>query len=252
MCLKNVSKNTRESNEMNWNRTLLGALLVLVSLGGQAPAGQITDLQLYDGTSASPIVTVTYSGANGIGTTSEAVYADPQVSYGTTSPLYYCVDLWHDNNLGSTYTITPVSSISYATTTFSDVDNRLAWLVNQAQSTVDERAAVQLAMWYTIDNIHTASFSGFSFTGGDATLLTDYNNLTSFAGYNPGVNYSAQLWAATHDASNTLYQDLISAGPPITTTSVPEPGAGVLAAVGLGSSLGLCWRRRMRRRAGQA
>ena len=99
---------------MNWNRPLLGALLVSVSLGGEAPAGQITNLQLYDGTSASPIVTVTYSGANGTGTTSEAVYADPQVSGGTTAPIYYCVDLWHDNYLGSTYTITPISTISYA------------------------------------------------------------------------------------------------------------------------------------------
>ena len=237
---------------MNWNRTLLGALLVLVSLGGPAPAGQITNLQLYDGTSASPIVTVTYSGANGTGTISEAVYADPQVSGGTTAPIYYCVDLWHDNYLGSTYTITPVSTLPYQTSTFSDVDNRLAWLVNQAQNTVDERAAVQLAMWYTIDNVHTASFSGFSFTGGDTALVNDYNSLISFAGYNPDVTYSAQLWAATHDAGNTLYQDLISAGPPITTTSVPEPGAGMLAAVGLGSSLGLYWRRRMRRRAGHA
>ncbi len=196
---------------MNWNRTLMGALLVYLSLGGPAPAGQITNLQLYDGTSASPIVTVTYSGANGTGTTSEAVYADPQVSGGTTAPIYYCVDLWHDNNLGSTYTITPTSTLSYPTSTFSDVDNRLAWLVNQAQDTVDERAAVQLAMWYTIDDIHTASFSGFSFTGGDPTMVNDYDNLISFAGYNSHVTYSDQLWAATHDSGNTLYQDLISA-----------------------------------------
>ena len=84
-----------------------------MSLGGPAPAGQITNLQLYDGTSASPIVTVNYSGANGTGTISESVYADPQVSGGTTAPIYYCVDLWHDNNLGSTYTITPTSTLSY-------------------------------------------------------------------------------------------------------------------------------------------
>lgn len=235
---------------MNWNRILVGALLVLVSLGGPAPAGQITNLQLYDGTSASPIVTVTYSGANGTGTTSEAVYADPQVSGGTTAPIYYCVDLWHDNYLGSTYTITPTATLAYQTSTFSDVDNRLGWLVNQAQDTVDERAAVQLAMWYTVDNIHTAGFSGFSFAGGDAALVDDYSSLITFAGYEPGKTYSAQLWGATHDAGNTLYQDLISAGP--TIASVPEPGAGILAAVGLGSSLGLYGRRRMRRRAGRS
>ena len=51
--------------------------------------------------------------------------------------------------------------------------------MNQPQNTVDQRAAVQLAMWYTIDN------KGFSYTGGDSTLRTDYNALIGFAGYNP-------------------------------------------------------------------
>jgi hypothetical protein len=231
---------------MNWNRTLLGAVLGTLSLGGLAHAGQLTDLQLYDGTSASPIVTVTYSNANGTGINSAETYADPQVSGGTTAPIYDCVDLWHDNYLGSTYTITPVSSISYQTSTFSDVDNRIAWLMNQAQATVDERAAVQLAIWYTVDNIQTSDFSGFSYSGGDSTLRADYNQLISFSGYDPSVQYAAQFWGATHDSGNTLYQDLVSAA------AVPEPGSGLLAAVGLCSALGLHWRRRTHGRAGRA
>jgi hypothetical protein len=217
---------------MKKNDVFRGALLAFLTLPASAGAGQITNLQLYDGTSHSPIVTVTYSNADGTGKNSAEVYADPQVSGGTKAPIYDCIDLWHDNNLGSTYTITPVSTRSYAkTSTFSDVDNRLAWLLHQAQNTADERAAVQLAMWYTIDDIHKTRFSGFSFSGGDAALRNDYNALISFARYDPGVHYSAQFWAATHDRSNTLYQDLISA-------AVPEPdgrilmGVGVLALVG--------------------
>ena len=154
---------------MNWNCNLLGAVLATLSLGGLAQAGQITDLQLFDGTSGSPTVTIDYSNANGTGSNSAYVYADPQVSDGTTAPMYYCVDLWHDNYLGSTYTINPVSSMRM-TSTFSDADNRIGWLLMQAQGTPDERAAVQLAIWYTVDNIHTSDFSGFSYTGGDATL----------------------------------------------------------------------------------
>lgn len=206
------------------------AILALLSLAGSAGAGQLSDLQLYDGTSNSPIVTVTYTNADGTGQISAETYADPQVSGGTTAPIYDCIDLWHDNYLGSTYTIMSVSSISYAeTSTFPDVDNRLAWLVDQPQATVDERAAVQLAIWYTVDN------KGFSYTGGDPTLRADYDNLISFAGYDPAQHYGAQLWAATHDPSNTLYQDLISAAPgdSFTPHAVPEPGSLLLASLGI-------------------
>lgn len=226
------------------NRVLLSAALAVIALARAAEAGQITDLTLYDGTSNSPIVTVNYSNADGSGNNYAETYADPQVSGGTTAPIYYCIDLWHDNYLGSTYTFDATATLSYVTSTFADVDNRLAWLVNQPQNTVDERAAVQLAMWYTIDNIVTGSFAGFSYTGGDSTLRTDYNQLISFAGYNPDVSYTADFWAANHDPGNTLYQDLIS--------SVPEPNTLVLAGIGMAAGMGTCIRRGRRRLASAA
>jgi hypothetical protein len=232
---------------MNKSYALLGTFYALLILPGFASAGQITNVQPYDGTSGSPIVTVTYSNADGTGSQSVEVYADPQVGGGTRAPIYYCIDLWHDNDLGSTYAITPASTRSYATTsTFSDVDNRLAWLMGQAQDTADERGAVQLAMWYAIDNVRSAQFSGFSFCGGDAALRSDYEHLIQFAGYDPIVHYDAQFWAAAHDPSNTLYQDMIRAG-------VPEPDGRVLLGVGLLAVvcfLFLCFHfRRGRRRA---
>ena len=156
------------------------------------------------------------------------VYADPQVSGGTTAPLYYCVDLWHDNSIGDTYTITPVSSMAFADSTFADVDNRIGWLLSQDQSTADARAAVQLAIWYTVDN------KGFSMSSGDATITADYNALITFAGYNPSDNYTADFWQATHDSTNTLYQDLVSAPPGGSSpnvASVPEPRSLVLLSI---------------------
>ena len=96
----------------------------LLAFVNAAHAGQITNLQVYDGGGA-PTATINYSGANGTGSYSAYVYADPQVSYGTSVPLFYCVDLWHDNYIGSTYTINPVSTMAFSNSTFSDVDNRI-------------------------------------------------------------------------------------------------------------------------------
>jgi hypothetical protein len=98
--------------------------------------------------------------------------------------------------------------------------------MNQAQDTADERGAVQLAMWYTIDNVPNNKFSGFSFSGGDTALRQDYNALIQFTGYRQNAPYAAEFWAATHDSKNTLYQDMISA-------AVPEPNGRTLLGVGL-------------------
>jgi hypothetical protein len=45
--------------------------------------------------------------------------------------------------------------------------------------------------------------------------------------------YTANVWQATHDQTNTLYQDLVSApvGGVITVTAVPEPSSFVIASV---------------------
>jgi hypothetical protein len=212
-------------------KLLLSAIALSVAMSGAAEAGQITGLQLYDGTSASPTVTIYYTNANGTGINSAYVYADPQVSSGTTSPMFYCTDLWHDNYLGSSYTINLVSSMAFGNSTFSDADKRIGWLLTQDQTTPDARAAVQLAIWYTVDNVQNSSLAGFSYTGGDSTLASDYNTLISFAGYNPNLSYSADFWQAAHDSTNTLYQDLVSDPP--STSAVPEPGSIVLAGIAL-------------------
>jgi len=204
-----------------------------------ATAGQITNVQLYDGLSASPMATIFYTNSDGTGSNSTSIYTDPQVSYGTTAPLFYCVDLWHENDQGATCTINQVSSMSFSNSTFSDADNRIGWLLAQDQSSIDARAAVQLAIWYTIDNKPGPGANPFSMSIGDPTITADYNTLIAFGGYNPSTNYSADFWQATHDPSNTLYQDMVSAGGGIVQlAAVAEPASLVQAAIGMVVLLG--------------
>ncbi len=218
--------------------TLLSIASCLALTSSLATAGQVTlsNLQVVDSSSA-PIVSVTYTNPDGTGSISESgVYANPQVSGGTTNPLYYCVDLWHNNYIGSTYAADSVASLSFASSTYSDVDNRIGYLLTQDQSTVDARAAVQLAIWATIDN----KGSGFSYTGGDATISSDYNALLTFAGYNSSHPYGAEFYQA-----ETSNQAIVSA--PSSTPNfspVPEPGTFMLAIMGTICVAGLYWTQR--------
>jgi hypothetical protein len=139
---------------------LLGVAALTLLTANAAIAGQLTDLQLADGTSGAPSATIYYTNADGSGSNSEYVYADPQVSFGTTTSLNYCVDLWHDNDLGQTYTINQISSMPFNNSTFADADNRIGWLLAQDQSTPDERAAVQLAICELQPNLQPAPEPG--------------------------------------------------------------------------------------------
>ena len=213
---------------------LLSIASCLVLTTSVASAGQITlsNLQVVDGASA-PVVSITHTNPDGTGSISEGgVYANPQVSGGTSSPLLYCVDLWHDNDIGSTYNLDSVSSLAFASSTYADVDNRIGYLLTQNQSTVDARAAVQLAIWATIDN----AGSGFSYTGGDSTLNSEYNALLTFSNYHPNLDYGAQFYQAATSNQNVA---IASASSPNFLT-VPEPSTLVLAVLGAVCVAGLC------------
>jgi hypothetical protein len=138
-------------------------------------------------------------------------------------------------------------------TSFADVDNRIGWLLNQDQSTPDARAAVQLAIWYTVDNKPDGALNGFSMSTGDSTITNDYNGLISFSGYNPAQNYAAQFWQATHDPGNGLYQDLVSTVGgnihinSVPVASVPEPSSLALGGCGVAFLISAVVRRRLRR-----
>jgi hypothetical protein len=155
--------------------------------------------------------------------------------------LFYCVDLWHDNYIGQTYAIAQVPGMTFNNSTLSNPDNRIGWLLSQDQSTPDARAAVQLAIWYTVDS------KGFSMSSGDQTITNDYNALIGFVGYNSANTYTANFWQATHDQTNTLYQDLVRGpdGGVITVTAVPEPSSVILASVSVLFFVVMHWWRRI-------
>ncbi len=224
-------------------RKILKKSFMVISLiaGTNATAGQITNLQVVDGGNA-PTAWVNYTNADGTGSNSAYTYADPQVSGGTTAPVYYCVDLWHDNYLGSTYQFSAVPSITFAASTFADADNRIGWILSQDPDTTAARAAAQLAIWYTIDS------KGFSMSTSDSTVTSEYNSLISFAGYDPGQTYQASFWQAVHDPGNSLYQDLVSAAPVSgpSALAVPEPSSLILASIACGLSIAIPMLRKKR------
>jgi Thioester domain/PEP-CTERM motif len=216
-------------------------------LGGVASADMITLTQLQVADANAPTVNINYTSNDGHNTalSESGVYADPQVSLGTTAPLFYCVDLWHDNPIGTTYNLTSQSSISFSnTSSYTDADNRVAWLLSQDTSTTDARAAVQLAIWRTIDNEGENGFS-FSNYGTDTsdynTIVSDYNALILFNGYNSSVNYAATFYTADDMANQNLVE-----GPNggVGETAIPEPSSLILGAIGSLCFAGLYLRRR--------
>jgi hypothetical protein len=83
--------------------------------------------------------------------------------------------------------------------------------------------------------------------GKQSSITNDYNALISFAGYNSADTYTADFWQATHDPTNTLYQNLVSDPPGgvITTASVPEPSSRVLASISILFLAVMNWWRRL-------
>jgi hypothetical protein len=217
--------------------------ILCVLLTGIAQAGStVVTPQLYD-PSVGFNVNVTY-GRNGSlpGATDQNTSSSPQFTSPGSVPAY-CSDPWHENVLGSPYTVVSASGLSasdigtapggYAAIGAGDASNRIGWIMSHAPSdsnsslaAVDERGAMQLAIWYTVDAYYDHGLqSQFSYTGGDAGMRADYNALVSFAGYNNCTTYGADFFAAEH--SGNLFQDLVTVG------SVPEPTTALLGSVGL-------------------
>jgi hypothetical protein len=206
-------------------------LCVLVTAIAQAGNTDVTP-QLYD-PSVGFNVNVTY-GPNGSlpGATDQNTNCSPQFTSPGSVPAY-CSDPWHENFLGSPYTVASASAGGHAAIGVGDASNRIGWIMshspsdsNNSLAAVDERGAMQLAVWYTVDAYHDHGLqSQFSYTGGDAGMQADYSSLVSFAAYNSCTTYGADFFAAEH--SGNLFQDLVTVG------SMPEPSTALLGSVGL-------------------
>jgi hypothetical protein len=221
----------------------LGLLLLAAS---EANADlSVSNIGLYDGGSA-PTAYISFTGSGG----SIDVYADPQSSSATNFagiPLY-CIDLTHENHLGDTYNVNPFNPTFASTSTYSNPANLVAWAMENAGPTADDRGATQLFIWKIIG----PGFTVNSF--GDSGLSTAYNNLLSLTGYNPNLNYVPGATflgvdRSLYTSTPSYYQDLAyaSGGGNFTPQAiVPEPSTLVIAGLGaLGLiGYGLCRRGR--------
>jgi hypothetical protein len=223
-----------------------------------APAARadlsVDNIGLYAGGSSpidtgSTIIEVAFTGNSGIW-----VYGDAQTatnwtySNGGSVPLY-CIDLVHDNYLGSSYPLTSWTNPSSFT---HDALNRVAWAAENASLAGFGPAAAQIVMWAAID----PHFQVINWNN-DTALYSAYTAFVSTMNsqYNPSANYlsGAAFFDAVHEPSSNLNQDLVVGIPGgdihINALGAPEPSTLVIAGLGALGLIGYGWRRR---RAGSA
>jgi len=228
----------------------LGLTLGLLLFAASAANADLTvnNIGLYAGGTApidpsSTIVEIQFTGNNGIW-----VYGDAQTATnwtyadGSSIPLY-CIDLVHDNYLGSSYNLanwTNPSSFS------SDALNRVAWAAENATLSGYSPAATQLLMWSVID----PGFKVINWNGANS-LETAYNTAVTAMNnsYNPSKNYEShvEFLDAVHEPQSNLNQDLVVTALPggiqIGAQGVPEPSSFVIAGLGALGLIGYGWRR---------
>lgn len=220
-------------------KSVLGMLLIGLSGAIKAQASSTLSSQFNGG----PSVTVTYTDSGGnIQTEGSAAggFTVTPTSPGGPAFQAFCVSLDVQVGYGpdtiQANVVQPLSSVDdtfFIHSNYSDVGNRLAYILTHDMGDADHDSAAALAVWYTIDK-------NFSYTGGTAAVNALYSSFISFAGYDPTTAYggsTAKLFVIDPQGS---YQNLIG----LTEQSfVPEPAGVVSAVVGL-AGVGLIGLRR--------
>lgn len=213
-------------------------LLAMLPTAARADVGVVTNIGLFGGGSApinanSTIVEIAYTGNSGVWVYGDAQTATNVTFNGSSVPLY-CIDLNHDNTLGSSYA---VSSFTNRNGFSANVLNEIAWTAENAGNTGYGPAAAQLLIWSFLDpNFKVINWNG------DTGLQAAYNQLVSqmATGYQSSTNYlgHAKFYDAAHVPSASMNQDLVFA--------TPEPSTFVIAGLGSLGLVGYGWRRRAR------
>jgi hypothetical protein len=229
--------------------TRAGVAFTLILAGtAVSNAGTVTITKMALADPDAPAVTIYYSNADGTapGQNSAGTSANPQVSSGTTSPLFYCIDLWHDNQYGVTYGLTPGSVDLTATSGYgsaAQIQNALGYLLTLDQTTMIERSALQLAIWDVVDS--KGDFS-YTYTGGDSmvgsALSSQYSaDLASLTTADLNKSYGDTIYIADPGTNN---QNMAIAGSSVDGQAVPEPSGFILGTIGTLCFAGLYWWRR--------
>jgi len=186
----------------------------------------------------STVIEIQFTGNSG-----SWVYGDAQTATNWTNPggsaiPLYCIDLAHDNYVGSSYQLTAWSNPNSLS---SDTLNRIAWAAANASLTGYGPAATQLLMWSVIDpNFKVINWDG------ESALQAAYQNVVGEMNsrYNGNANYlpQAQFFDAVHEPAGNLNQDLVLGIPD--PPSAPEPSTLVIAVLGALGLIGYGWHRR--------
>ena len=130
------------------------ALGLLALLTSEVKADlSVNGLGLYDGANA-PIVEVQ---SQSTGNSGVWIYGDAQTATnwtfpnGSSIPLY-CIDLTHENAVGESYALSPWSSPSFPTSSYTDAANRIAWAIENGGLSGLSPAATQLLIWSITDS----------------------------------------------------------------------------------------------------
>jgi hypothetical protein len=214
---------------------------LLVLLTGEVRASlSVDDIGLYGGSAVAngTIVEVQFTGNAGVW-----VYGDAQTATNWTNPNgssipLYCIDLTHDNTLGSSYNLTTWTNPNSIS---SDALNRVAWAVENSSLSGFGPAATQLLVWSVIDpNFKVINWNGNT---GSGSLQASYTSLVNTMNslYSATVNYlpGTQFYDAVHQPSSSMNQDLAF-------IASPEPSTFAIAVLGSLGLIGYGLRRRAR------
>ncbi len=211
----------------------------------------VNSIGLYSGGSSpinpsSTIVEIQFTGNSGIWVYGDAQTATNWTSSGGSSIPLYCIDLVHDNYLGTSYNLTTWANPSSFS---SDALNRVAWAAENAGLAGYGPAAAQLVMWSAID----PAFKVINWNG-DNSLKTAYDNLVTAMNsqYNSQTSYLSQVqfFDAVHQPASNLNQDLAVLVPPggltingilVNGFTAPEPSTLVIASLGALGLIGYGW-----------
>ncbi|APW62151.1 PEP-CTERM sorting domain-containing protein [Paludisphaera borealis] len=224
-------------------KTLLGMVLFGLSGALEAQAGSVTLSSTFQGGES---VQVKYTGQNSWQSTTAGAFTETPISPGGSAFNAYCVSLNISVGNGPdtihATTTSPLSSVTnaspyFANSGYSDVGNRLAYLLTQfSATTADQKSAMALAIWDTID-------SKFMYRYATTSIDNLYNQYTSFSNYNSHTAYGGTNATLFVVNANDHYQNLIAL---TSYGSVPEPASIVSAVVGL-AGMGLVGLRRRRK-----